>query len=136
MRLPRISARLPTGLSFDVSDLVMLQGWSDFHSLRMAIDLDICAEGDEYEELVGLYEPTCAFRRWMIWRSCDGIVVQPAMGRALLFDCMADALEILLPVRDWPDTKNQVQPHRLWPGGRRIRRRVVRSCPPPAASPR
>ena len=78
----------------------MLQGWSEFHDFRMAIELDVCADGDEYEELIGFYDQDLAFRRWMIWRSCDGIVVQPAMGRTLLFDAMADALEILMPARD------------------------------------
>ena len=55
---------------------------------------------DEYEELLALYDRDCAFRRWMIWRSGDGIVVQPMMGRTMLFDTMADALEILIPTRD------------------------------------
>ncbi len=100
MLLPRTAATVVTGFSFDIPDLVMLQGWSDFHDLRMAIDLDVCADGDEYEELLGLYSPRCHFHRWMIWRSCDGIVVQPSMGRKMLFDSMADALEILIPARD------------------------------------
>jgi hypothetical protein len=97
MQLPRTSVKTPTGLSFDIPDLLMLKGWADFHDLRMVIELDVCAERDEYEELVGLYDKSRAFRRWMIWRSCDGIVVQPTMGRTMLFDVMADALEILIP---------------------------------------
>ena len=100
MQLPRTSINTPTGLSFDIPDLLMLQGWADFHDLRMALELDVCAEGDEYEEVLGLYDKSRAFRRWMIWRSCDGIVVQPTMGRTMLFDFMADALEILIPARD------------------------------------
>lgn len=100
MQLPRVTVKAPTGLSFDIPDLLMLQGWADFHNLRMAIELDVCAEGDEYEELLALYDGNCAFRRWMVWRSCDGIVVQPTMGRKMLFDHMADALEILIPARD------------------------------------
>jgi hypothetical protein len=100
MQLPRAIVKVPTGLSFDVPDLVMLQAWSDFHDLRMAIELDVAADGEEYEELLALYDQTCAFRRWMIWRSCDGIVVQPTMGRTMLFDNMADVLEILIPPRD------------------------------------
>lgn len=100
MQLPRTAIRLPTGLSFNVPDLLMAQGWADFHDLRMSIDLDVCADGDEYEELLGLYERRRAFRRWMIWRSCDSIVVQPTMGRKILFDCMADALDILIPPRN------------------------------------
>lgn len=100
MQLPRTSAKLPTGLSFEIPDLLMLQGWADFHDLRMAIELDVCADGDEYEELLGLYDKDRTFRRWMIWRSCDGIVVQPTMGRTMLFDAMADALEMLIPAQD------------------------------------
>jgi hypothetical protein len=100
LQLPRTFVTTPTGLSFDVPDLLMLQGWAAFHDLRMTIELDLCVEGDEYEELLGLYDANRAFRRWMIWRSCDGIVVQPAMGRTMLFDTMADVLEILIPVRD------------------------------------
>jgi hypothetical protein len=100
MQLPRTSVKVPTGLSFEIPDLLMLRGWSDFHDLRMTIELDVCAEGDEYEELLGLYDRTRAFRRWMIWRSCDGLVVQPAMGRTMMFDHMADVLEILIPPRD------------------------------------
>jgi len=100
MQLPPLSFKVPTGLSFDIPDLVMMRGWADFHDLRLAIDLDVCADGDEYEELLGLYDPKRAFCRWMIWRSCDGIVVQPAMGRTMLFDHMADVLEILIPAQD------------------------------------
>lgn len=100
MQLPRMSIQLPTGLSFDLPDLLMLRGWSDFHDLRLAIELDVCADGDEYEELLGLYDRTRAFRRWMIWRSCDGIVVQPTMGHKMLFDSMSDALEVMIPARD------------------------------------
>ena len=100
MQLPRTSVKVPTGLSFEIPDLLVLQGWTDYHDLRMAIELDVCAEGDEYEELLGIYDKDRAFRRWMIWRSCEGIVVQPAMGRTMLFDYMVDALEILIPASD------------------------------------
>ncbi|HEY0181704.1 MAG TPA: hypothetical protein VGC09_02755 [Rhodopila sp.] len=100
MQLRRMTVKAPTGLSFDIPDLLMLRAWVDFHDLRMVIELDVCAEAEEYEELLALYDRTCAFRRWMLWRSCDGIVVQPAMGRTKLFDTMSDALEILIPARD------------------------------------
>jgi hypothetical protein len=100
LQLPRTSVTTPTGLSFDVPDLLMLRAWADFHDLRMTIELDLCVDADEYEELLGLYDADRAFRRWMIWRSCDGIVVQPAMKRTMLFDTMADVLESLIPVQD------------------------------------
>ena len=100
MQLPRTTVKTPTGLSFEIPDLMMLQAWAEFHDLRMNIELDVCAERDEYEELVGLYDKTRAFRRWMLWRSSDGIVVQPAMGRTMVFDYMVDVLDILIPAQD------------------------------------
>ncbi len=100
MRLRRLPARLPTGLSFAIPDLLMLRAWVDFHDLHMSIDLDVCAEGDEYEELLGLYDKDWSVRHWMLWRSCHGIVVQPAAERSMLFDCMGDVLEHLIPSSD------------------------------------
>jgi hypothetical protein len=100
VQLPPALVKTPTGFSFDVPDLLLLQGWADYHDLRMTIELDICADGDEYEESLGLYDANRAFRRWMIWRSIDAIVVQPAMGRAMQFDCMGEALAVLIPPRD------------------------------------
>jgi hypothetical protein len=100
MQLPRTTIKTPTGLSFDIPDLLLVGAWADFHGLRMKIDLDAAAEGDEYEEVLGLYYGASEYRRWMIWRSCDEVVVQPMMGRPMLFDTMAIALEVLIPARD------------------------------------
>jgi hypothetical protein len=100
VQLRRMPARIPTGLSFDIPDLLMLRGWAEFHDLRMSIDLDVCADGDEYEELLGISDKDRAFRRWVLWRSGDGIVVQPAVGRPMLFDFMGDMLEFLIPSGD------------------------------------
>ena len=100
MQLPRATIQTPIGLSFEIPDLLMVQAWADFHNLRMEIELDAGTDGEEYEELIGLYYGTSAYRRWMIWRSCDGIVVQPMMGRPMLFDTMAVALEVLIPAQD------------------------------------
>jgi hypothetical protein len=100
MQLRRMPAGIPTGLSFDSPDLLMLQAWADFHDLRMSIDLDVCTDGEEYEELLGIYDKDRDFRRWMLWRSCEGIVVQPTMERSMLFDFMDDVLEILIPPGD------------------------------------
>ena len=100
MQLPRSTVKRPVGFSFEIPDLLLVSGWTDFHNLRLAIELDVCADGDEYEELLGVYERNETFRRWMIWRSCDAIVVQPTMGRPRLFDSVADALEMLIPSRE------------------------------------
>lgn len=100
MQLRRTSVGMPTGLSFDVPDLLLVQAWAEFHDLRMAVELDVSAEGEDYEEVLGLFAQTSGFRRWMIWRSCDGIVVQPMVGRPMLFDAVSEALEVLIPARD------------------------------------
>ncbi|HET6609237.1 MAG TPA: hypothetical protein VFG62_21365 [Rhodopila sp.] len=100
MQLPRTIVPAPTGLAFDVPDLLMLHAWAEYHELRMTIDLDTFAGSDEYEEIVNLSETGTPHHRWMIWRSADGIVVQPRMGRPMLFDMMADALDLLIPTAD------------------------------------
>jgi hypothetical protein len=98
-RPPSLLIAPPKGLAFELADLVMMQGWSEYHDLRMVVELDYCAEGEEYEEVVALYKPDSSFRRWMMWRSVSDIVVQPMMGRALHFASVAVALEHLIPVR-------------------------------------
>ena len=92
-------AALPTGIAFDLADLVMVQGWSEYHDLRMVVELDYTAEGEEYEEVLALYPQASAFRRWMMWRGVGEIVVQPMMGRAQHYPSVADALEALIPAR-------------------------------------
>ncbi len=95
----RASERVSTGLSFEVSDLMLAQAWADFHDLRIEVELDFATGGDEYEEMLGLFVRRTGFRRWMIWRSSEGIVVQPILGRPRLFDSLAEALEELIPLQ-------------------------------------
>jgi len=98
-RPPPLLTALPMGLAFELADLVMVQGWSEFHALRMVVELDYSAEGEEYEEVLALYPQNSAFRRWMVWRGTSDVVVQPMMGRAQHFASVADALEHLIPAR-------------------------------------
>jgi hypothetical protein len=95
----RLATSRPTGLSFELADLLLAQAWSEFHDLRMTIELDYYAEGDEFEEVLEFYTANSAFRRWMIWRAADGIIVQPMMGRPSQFTALSDALEHLIPAR-------------------------------------
>jgi hypothetical protein len=90
-------ARLPAGLAFEIGDLVMLRGWADFHDLRLVVELDYSADGDEYEEVLSLYPSGSAFRRWLLWRGTADVVVQPMIGRAMHFASVAQALEYLIP---------------------------------------
>ena len=100
MQLPRTSVQMPTGLSFEIPDLLMVQAWSDYHNLRLGIELDTASESHEFEEMLSLSYGASKRPRWTIWRSVDGIIVQPTMGRPMMFDRMSVALEELIPARD------------------------------------
>jgi hypothetical protein len=99
MEMPQITPKAPTGFAFEIADLMLLQGWAEFHDVQMVVELDHCVEGEEYEEVVAFYAKGSAIRRWILWRgSCD-VVVQPLIGRGCRFGTVADALESLIPAR-------------------------------------
>jgi hypothetical protein len=83
------------GIALDVADLVLLQAWADLHGMRMVVELDQCVDGREYEEIVAVYSKDGGRRRWSLWRSSDGVVVQPIIGRSVRFSTVTDAAEAL-----------------------------------------
>jgi hypothetical protein len=99
MEMLRTTPPPPIGLSFDIADLILLQGWADFHDVRMVVELDHWVEGEEYEEVVALYTKDRLLRRWIVWRSDSEVVVQPLLGRGRHFGSVADALESLIAAR-------------------------------------
>jgi len=99
MHLPKANPSAPTGLAFEIADLMLLQGWADYHDIQMTVELDHWVEGEEYEEVVAFYARESQLRRWILWRAADGIVVQPLIGRGRRFCSVADALETLVPER-------------------------------------
>jgi hypothetical protein len=101
MEAPKITPTAPKGLAFTIADLMLLQGWAEFHDLRMVIELDHCVEGEEYEEVAAVYAKDSALRRWIIWRNIGEIVVQPLIGRSRRFGAVSDALDGLIPVADF-----------------------------------
>jgi hypothetical protein len=98
LSLTRLSP--PRGLSFELSDLIMVLAWSEFHDLRMVVELDNYIGGDEYEEVLVFYPSDAGFRRWTMWRSNEHIVVQTTVGRTMHFTSVAGALDSLIPVAD------------------------------------
>ncbi len=103
MNAPKSSTtlpRLPRGLSFELSDLTLVLGWSEFHDMRMVVELDHCTGNEEYEEVLAFYRSDSRFRRWSMWRTHEDIVVQPTKGRTMHFTSVAGALESLIPVSD------------------------------------
>jgi hypothetical protein len=99
MEMRQITPKAPTGFAFEIADLMLLQGWSEFHDVQMVVELDHCVEGEEYEEVVAFYARESAIRRWILWRAACEIVVQPLIGRGARFGTVADALESLIPAR-------------------------------------
>jgi hypothetical protein len=99
MLKPQVTPNRPTGLSFEIPDLVLLKGWADFHNVQMVVELDHCVEGEEYEEVVALYGRDSQLRRWILWRSVDEIVLQPLIGRSCRFSSVPAALESMSPSR-------------------------------------
>jgi hypothetical protein len=99
MHRPPASRNAPKGLSFEIADLMLLQGWADFHSMQMVVELDHCVEGEEYEEVIAFYVPDSHLRRWILWRTPNEVIVQPLIGRGCRFGTVADALESLIPAR-------------------------------------
>ena len=81
--------------AFDISDLMLLQGWAEFHEVQMVVELDHWVEGEEYEEVVAFYSKDSPLRRWILWRAASDIVVQPLIGRGRRFVSVAEALESL-----------------------------------------
>jgi hypothetical protein len=99
MQTPKLIPNAPTGLAFEIADLMMLQGWAEFHDVQMVVELDHCVEGEEYEEVIAFYARDSQLRRWILWRAADGVIVQPLIGRSRRFKTVVDALETLVPAR-------------------------------------
>jgi hypothetical protein len=83
------------GLSFRISDLLLVGAWSEAQSMWMTVRLDHGTEVEDYEEVLALHAVDTGFCRWVIWREADGVVVQPLIGRSLRFASVIDALETL-----------------------------------------
>jgi len=99
MDMPLAAPNVPMGLAFEIADLMLLQGWAEFHNVHMVVELDHCVEGEEYEEVVAFYAGDSQLRKWILWRASSEIVVQPLIGRSCRFGSVADALETLSPAR-------------------------------------
>src|SRR5690349_5771773 len=94
-----LSFRSLRGLSFPLSDLLLAQSWSEYHSLRMAVRLDHSSDDEEYEEILTFYGKESLLCRCFIWRNAESVFVQPMVGRRRRFDSISEALDSLAPKR-------------------------------------
>ncbi len=87
----------PVGIAFSVPELLILRAWAEYHDIRVVLELDHCVDGAEYEEVVALYPPGLSLRQWTLWRSRDGVVVEPRHGRAFKGACISELVQALMP---------------------------------------
>jgi hypothetical protein len=92
---PSDRAAALVGVAFEIADLVLLKSLADLYGMRMVIELDQSVDGREYEEIVAVYSKDSGRRRWSLWRSPEGVVVQPIIGRSVRFSTVTDAAEAL-----------------------------------------
>ena len=95
MPRPVMEPAVPTGLAFELSDLVLLQQWAASLDVRMVVELDHHGFDGDYEEMVAIFARGSHLRRWLLWRTADGITVQPLIGRNILCSDVTAAIEIL-----------------------------------------
>jgi hypothetical protein len=97
MSFVRTPPKLLKGLSFAVSDLVLLRARSEARSVRMVVRLDHGSEVEEYEEVLAFHSGASRLCRWIMWRDADSVFVQPLIGRRQEYGSAAEAIEALLP---------------------------------------
>jgi hypothetical protein len=84
-------------ICFEVPELLLVTAWAEFHNLRMTIELDWSAEGIAYEEVITLQVPERRGPPWVLWRTCESVVLQPMAGRPRRFETISDALQAICP---------------------------------------
>ncbi len=90
----------PTGLAFEISDLIFIGCWTAIHDFEAQVLLDHGFEDEEYEEIVEFRTRPNSVRRLIMWRDSKMIYLQPIMGRKTEYISVAAALESLLVRQD------------------------------------
>ena len=88
---PRFS---PTGLAFDISDLMAIIAWADRNDVRMVVRLDHGVDDEEYEEVIAFQTKrnVCFL---LLWRDENTVFAQPLPGRRMRFSSVTEALDRL-----------------------------------------
>jgi hypothetical protein len=84
------------GLAFEISDLTLVQGWADFHNVRMVVRLDHGAPGEDFEEVIALYGETNPSCLLLMWRDAGAVFVQTEAGRPRRYRSIGHVLESLV----------------------------------------
>lgn len=95
MSVIRLPSKSVKGLSFSVSELILIRSWSEACALRMVVRLDHGSETEEYEEVLALHIGTSNLCRWIMWRDAKAVFLQPLIGRTRRYGSVAEAFEAL-----------------------------------------
>jgi hypothetical protein len=81
-----------TGRAFEIHDHRLMIDWAKRYDHRAVVRLDHGVAGEEYEEVVELLFGSSNRCRFIIWRNAEAVIVQPLIGRRILYACVEDAL--------------------------------------------
>ena len=85
--------------AFEISELILMRAWSQFHDIRMQIELGCSVEGADCDEVIVLSQQYSSVH-WMLWRVGNQVAVQPTHGESRRFDTISDALGAVRPTCD------------------------------------
>jgi hypothetical protein len=83
----------PKGLSFKVSELILVRNWSAENNLRMVVRLDHGSDAEDYEEVLAFHVGESRLCSWIMWRDAEAVFVQPLIGRTERYGSTAEAFE-------------------------------------------
>ena len=69
MSATKCPSRKLKGLSFEISDLILIQDRAQANDFRMVVRLDHSSDIEEYEEVLVFYVGTSPLSQWMMWRN-------------------------------------------------------------------
>jgi len=94
------SKQSPTGLAFDISDLILIGCWAAIYDFEAQVLLDHGFEDEEYEEIVEFRTGPGSACQSIMWRDAMAVYLQPIMGRKTKYLSVAAALEGVLVSQD------------------------------------
>lgn len=92
MPQPATFPSAPRGISFSIMEHMNLRAWAEPRKLRLVTEIDHVVAGEEYEEVIALYDSDQSWRRLTLWRMAGSVMLQPASGPARRFPDINDAL--------------------------------------------
>ena len=96
MSATKCPSRKLKGLSFEISDLILIQDRAQANDFRMVVRLDHSSDIEEYEEVLVFYVGTSPLSQWMMWRNASAVFVRSIDGRGRRYQTAGHAIEALV----------------------------------------